>query len=452
MITRRKALSLFPASLLAGTSLAGTLFAQPRGPGGSGGPGGPGGPPRSSLANRELLSEAERILQVLEPWKTSPAAINAHYEATVALIQFFDRLVPFSTSNSIPRADFLDMITRMGEINWKVNTVLQTRKRSDQILDAERKLGPAQKAEKMTDSDVRIYRIIDILRPYFLGQGWYRYEYSRQHHRNLMQTAYEVLNLGNDLSLWGMDAFYTAARGYAVYQFVSDCIRQHRFAPMTARAFALRVAADSHSYFGIRQAELTAAQAPGATKPRPANQRYEVEQKLIDGGYGGGFPKDIYLGTDISSADVLRRFPRTDRDRTQDNGCPAGQVANYYGRLVGDFEKTFSVDPANPVEKICSTDINDRNSPSINGLMMNRFRDFSPKAFNSQEAYRNMLEDIKNTLNQHIRNITRAKQREDAAERDPNVQEAEIEKQDLLYEFRAMREMAWGIREILARV
>jgi len=468
MITRRKALTLVTASLAASTSLAGFASAQFLGPFSDRhrdrerererdrerSRAREAERAREAALNRDrerARQEVQRIVATLDPWKTSPAPVNAHYEATIALINFFARLGPFETSNSIPRADFLDMISRIGDINLKVNTVLETRKLSDQTI--RRTLSAMVKSDKTTQSDIRINKITEVLNPYFLGQGFYSYEHSRLHHGSLTQLAREVLDLNYDLSQWGPDAFYTSARGYAIYQFVTNCVRQNLFSPNTARAYALKVAAESHSYFGIKTAELNVAQVdPTRLRPRPAAARFEVEQKLIDGGYGAGFPRDIYLGTDVPNFDQPGRSSRGERNREsiREIGCPAGQVANYYGRLVGDFEKSFTLAPANPIDKVCATEINDKNLPAINGLMMNRFKDFAPKGFQNADAYRNMLEDIKNTLNQHIRNITRARQNEENANRDPTAQEAEIEKRELLFEFRGIHDMAWGIREILS--
>ncbi len=344
MISRRKALAYVSTSLLASASfsaVARAQFFQPYNDRSF---------ERERLRSREIerareaaiardreraRQEAQRIIGTLDTWKTSPVPISAHYEATIALLNFFALLTPFETENSIRRASFLDMIKRLSDINLKVNTALEIRKHSDQLI--KRTLSTTVKSDKTTQSDIRINKIIEILTPYFSGEGPYSHEHSRLHHRVLTQLAREVLDLNFELAQWGHDSFYTAARGYAVYQFVTDCVRQYSFSPSTARAYALREAAESQSYFGIKVAELDAARNPRGLRPGPQAERYEVERKLIDGTYGAGFPKEIYLGTELPDLNAGGRIlPRERREAAaREIGCPVGQVANYYGRLVG---------------------------------------------------------------------------------------------------------------------
>jgi hypothetical protein len=464
MITRRKALAYVSTSLLASTGFGAVANAQFN-PFNPYNPYNERGGPRERVREREIerareaaiardreraRQEAQRIIATLDPWKTSPVPISAHYEATIALLNFFALLTPFETENSIRRVSFLDMIKRIGDINLKVNTALEIRKHSDQLI--KRTLSTTVKSDKTTQSDIRINKIIEILNPYFSGEGLYSHEHSRLHHRSLIQLAREVLDLNFELAQWGHDSFYTAARGYAVYQFVTDCVRQYSFSPSTARAYALREAAESQSYFGIKVAELDAARNPRGLRPGPLAERYEVERKLIDGAYGAGFPREIYLGTELPELTGPRILPRERREAARDIGCPAGQVANYYGRLVGNSERGFQLDPEKAFEKVCATEINDRKAAGINGLLMNRFRDFSPRGYHSENDFRNMLQELNNTLNQHLRNLARLKQNEENANRDPSAEEAEIEKRELLIECRAMRDMALALREMLSNI
>jgi len=83
---------------------------------------------------------------------------------------------------------------------------------------------------------------------------------------------------------------------------------------------------------------------------------------------------------------------------------------------------------------------------------MNRFRDFSPRGYQNENDFRNMLQEINNTLNQHLKNLARLKQNEENANRDPTAEEAEIEKRELLIECRAMRDMALALREMLSNI
>jgi hypothetical protein len=398
---RRIALTFFLACIAASAIIVGVVHAQPT-------PSTPAPPPLTGPTGPPLTGRPPLPTPIgLECLKNDLAAILDPYcEATLALITFIGRLAPTSTSISSPNCDS-DMISRIADMNLKVNTAIDMHKYSDRILDRLRRISHKDKSAYSTRSDINIRYIIDILTRYFSRDGKYNSGSSPIiHHRELVVLASEVLDLGYKLSDWGVDAgFLTAARGYSIYQFVLNCIRRHDANPMGARAYSVRIAAESESYFAVVGERFR------GVGPRPALHRLEVERLMIDGvpgtGYGGGFPKKIYLGSNhYFRADYFSGVP----DIRQ---CPDGEIRNFYGEIEGRFDDVPAFKPKGPIIFECAGVINAKRYESINALLTQRLLLLGPDGSKSRVDYGLMLDNIVNGINSHIARIKREKDRED---------------------------------------
>ncbi len=377
------------------------------------------------------------------------------------------------------------MIRQLNDLNLKVSTAIELYKHSERVLandtDYNRKISTAEKALLMRDNDVVLHHIAMILTSHFDRRSSSRHAFGPMiHYRDLTRQAEEALRLNIKLAEWGMDAgFLAAGRGYAIYHFVFNCIRSqdpHLIAlQMSARAFAVRTAAESESYFSGRSLRLDRFRPP-----RPKLQQWEVEKQIIDGGrgYGGGFPEKIFLGSEHGF--TRPRFGGQDLTTAR---CKEGEVRSYYGNLkrVGAsapgvirlFELDGGPDIINGVESDCQSEINAWGREAISLLLTNGFRGLFPQGGKDQRGYEIMLGGIVEAINGHITRITRDRDYEACVERgDANcaliiaggttedqrsrAREAREERDEVAErarrgeEYKALREYAEAIRNALS--
>jgi hypothetical protein len=418
VINRRTAPILLLAGILASANLVSLARAEPATPGRTAGPSVRTNiPPCSGNTDNRTVTNLTDVLSCIAPYSDAPTSTKYHYQATLELINFIDRIDRCTPSHPISSSELLDMLTKIKDINEKVNTALGTPKDSDYwVLDRDdppsvllryknRIISPAVKSKKMSESDLAVKQIIAILSPYLARQGLNVSESGPVYGPNLHHLAEIVLNLGNDLFEWGMDAYLAPARGYAIYQFVHNCAVSRRASLKIARTYAVRTAAQSEQYFSM-QIEKLASLRP----PRPKLRRWENDKLLIEGGIGagGGFPKDIYLGTNVPANTSFGR-PGSECARND----PNKSVENWYGKLKYD-DKIWASWPAPPltgfsldsVRSDCAANINTLNLGAINTLMTKRLEGLGPTADLDQTSAELRIQLISNAINNHISRIT----------------------------------------------
>jgi hypothetical protein len=445
MITRRSVLTMLPAGMLAGSSFISLARAQA---------------PQKAAIN-PLPDAGRKIVARLEQWKGSP-----HYDATRALIECLERTAGLrgvrfaSERRRNSKSELIEVLGQLNSMYTPVTTVLDIRKKTDEFieLDKKRGLAPAKKSEFNTKIAVNNARITDVLTELFKGGGDFDIDRVRKSPggvaavNSLISLTEDLLDTSIKLSEWGPDAFYSSVRGYVTFQFVRDRIRVGRSSPLLARAYVMRIIGDSESYFALRAASLTAAApitpttptAPATTATTPAraitaNARYSVEKEMID----RRFPKEIYLGSEMAN---------------RENGCGRDQVINHYGKFTADsnFDNSFRLEGADGWSaSSCVSQINDRGAESLNGLLGSIFKQFAPTT-GTEAGFKKTMRDTRDAMNDLIRRLKAAKQREDAATGQtpqqpapPNTQPSGPE-QEAQQEFMVMQQMTAALREMLA--
>ncbi len=440
MITRRSAIAMVPAGLLAGSSFFSLARAQ--------------APQRAAIS--PIPDAGRKIIGRIEQWKGT-----VHYDATKALIEALDRTAslrgaPFSTErrrNS--KSELMETLNQLNAMYTPVTTVLDIRKKTDDTieLDKKRGLSPAKKSEFSTKIAISNARISDILTGLFTGSGDFDINKIRSTKdgaaavNNLIALTEDLLDASIKLSEWGPDAFYSATRGYVTFQFVRDRIRVGRSSPLLARAYILRIIGDSESYFALRAGSLTATPAttpttstsPGTTAAPPitANSRYAFEKDMID----KRFPKEIYLGSEMPS---------------RENGCERNQIINHYGKFTADssFDSSFKLDGTDGWSSSgCIAQINDRGAEAMNGLLGPIFKQFAPAA-GTEAGFKKTMRDTRDALNNLIQRVTNAKKREDgqtvSTPAPTPTTPSNNPDADAQQEFTIMQQMTSALREMLA--
>lgn len=448
MITRRTALGMLPAGLMAGSSFISFASAQ--------------APQRAAV--NPMPDAGRRIVGRLEQWRGT-----AHYDATKALIESLDRTaslrgVPFSTERR--RNSKSELAEALGQLNamyTPVATVLDIRKKTDDIIEFDKRRGltPAKKSEFSTKIAINNARITDILTEMFKGGGDFDINKVRSNPggvavvNSLIALTEDLLDSSIKLSEWGPDAFYAATRGYVTFQFVRDRIRVGRSSPLLARAYILRIIGDNESYLASKAVAPNApvastssttssttstnpaTTATTATQPASANARYAVEKDMID----RRFPREIYLGSEMPSAD---------------NACSRGQVKNHYGKFTADsnFDSTFKLDNTDGWSaSACVAQINDRGAESLNGLLGSIFKQFAP-ASGTEAGFKKTMRDTRDALNDAIRRLKNAKAREDGqtvpTPTPTPTTPPPASDMDAQQEFTVMLKMTAALREMLA--
>jgi len=450
MITRRSAIAMLPAGLMAGSSYFSLARAQ--------------APQRAAInpapdAGRTILAEIDK-------WKTIQIG-TPHFEATKALIEALDRTASLrGIPNSAERrrntkSELTEALALINAAYTPVTTVLDMpKKRTDEIIESDdkRKLPQAKKSELGSKIDINNARITDILTEMFKvdrdrGGGDFDIAKIRSGQggaaaiNNLISLTEDLLDASIKLSEWGPDAFYAAVRGYVTFQFVRDRLRVGRSSPLLARAYMFRIIGESESYFSSKVANLIAsptspspAPTPGAATPPAisANERYKVEREMIE----SRFPRQIYLGSELG-------------------GCPPRQVINHYGKLKGSFDspRGFEFDGADGgwSKSECVPEINDQRFEPINGLLGNTFRQIGTPTSATESHFKKSLSDLREALNGVVDRLKRQKKREDDASPNPQPQPTDPAQQNSAdmnaqQEFAAMQAMSKALRKMLASV
>jgi hypothetical protein len=439
MITRRTALGMIPAGLMAGSSFISFARAQPL----------------QKAAINPLPDAGRKIIGRIEPYKGT-----AHYDATRALIESLDRVaglrgVPFSTErrrNS--KGELTEVLAQLNAMYAPVTTVLDIRKKTDDIIETDRMRGltPAKKSEFGVKIAVNNARITDLLTDMLKGSGDFDINKIRSNQsgvtavNNLISLTEDLLDSSIKLCEWGPDAFYSAVRGYVTFQFVRDRIRVGRSSPLLARAYVMKIIGDNESYLARRAASLTAptpttsaTPTTTATTPAPAlsaNARYAFDKDMID----RRFPKEIYLGSEMG---------------TRENGCDRNQLINHYGKFTADsnFDTGFRLEGNDGWSaSSCTSQINDRGAEAMNGLLGSIFKQFAP-AMGSEPGFKKTMRDTRDALNEMIRRVKAAKAREDGQAAPPTTTPTPAQsnpESDVQTEFNIMQQMASALREMLA--
>jgi len=351
-------------------------------------------------------------------------ALGPHCEAVKALLEFIGRLGLSGASGPFPSCDPA-LIPLIAPLNLKVTTAIDFHKYSDGLLDEYRRNGPLrpfQKSELTALNDEAIRAIVKILQQNFYGRDL---AFSDRppliHYEELARLAEQVLDYNFQLARWGVDAgFLTGARGYAVYQYVFNCIRPRDFRliaeQMAARAYAVLLAANSQSYFS-REAENLSKQR----REHPLFWAWRTETDIIE----RGFPTDIYLGSDLR---VRSRFAEELR-------CPIERpIRNFNGHLVRKPglrllperpEFTFTAyelaPPPNDIEVTdCADKINSSGLPAINGLLISSLALLAPASGGSEEEFRGRLGRIAERITNLQRVLTARRWLEECLSPGPN--------------------------------
>jgi hypothetical protein len=448
MISRRDAIAMLPAGLMAGSSFINFASAQTAIP-----------------AIKPDPDVARRILSSLDQYNKT-----AHYDAVRPLIQFYSRLAVLRLdadnrkSKLNTKAELTDALTQLNAIYQPVNTVLDIRKKTDDIIetDKKRRLTPQEKTKLGSEIDIKNSKMGDIYAEMFTGSGEFDVAKVKAGKGGtatidrLIAMSDEVLKASIDLSTWGPDAFYAMARGYATFQFARHCIRSSRSSPLLARAYTLKVISDSESYFSLRAASLTAVapvtpstttSAPATTATTPpqaitANSRYAVEKDMID----RRLPKEFYLGSELPNPE---------------NNCARGQIKNHYGKFSADssFDGGYKLDGGDGWSASeCTSQLNDRGAEAWNGLLGNIFKQFSP-SLGTETSFKKTMRDSREAMNSLAQRLKAAKDREDGVSRPPAStpqpptppsSPSSSPEKDAQQEFNVMQQMTSALREVLA--
>jgi len=443
VIIRRTALILLLSGALASASLVGFVKAETPAPAPSATPlpttpdirEERRGPPLTEKAQRPVgpaenrASELDAILESLNQCGSPDPQLQLlpHCDAVKALLELVRGLGLASTSNPFPTCDPA-LIPLIGPMNLKVTTAIEFHKYSDSLLDNSpfrpnnRRLSPLRKSELTALSDHAIRRIVEILSQYFFTQGAYRSENAPVlfNYKELVVLAERVLNYNFELAQWGVDAgFLTGARGYVVYQYVFNCIRTQDprlvAAQMSARAYAVWLAANSESYFN-REAENLSKQR----RSRPRYYRWLAVTNILEGGrgYGDGFPTGIYLGSNVR---FRREFFEEQAQAPAPGECPRdAPVRNVYGYLkktpntplLDKYPQLFPYTKYEPAEdpirgwRDCVATINSLGLPGLSGLVIPGMRNFEPTGGLNVSDHRERLRRIAELINSYLRIVT----------------------------------------------
>jgi hypothetical protein len=410
----------------------------------------------SATTDNRPIKYLEQILFCISQYVDEPRDTINYYRATDALIRFIDRIdrSEYCPGGHDPRSVRPDLIEEIRHVNAAVNTALSTPKDTDYwVLDRRvpyqvflpyrnHLIHPEDRANFTTESAVKIDKVITFLAEHRDWNGPYG-------HDELFGLTEEILNLGNDLYWWGMDTFLTSARGYAIYQLVRSCLPEHHFPSNTARAYAARTAAESEQYFYIQLERLGAARAN-----RIAFQRWDTEKTIIGATDGSGFPREIYLGTNvtpreggvstapggasgpITSGPTSSSGSTTGPSTAAGTGGPTGPspagpptpiapatgkckelgtpFENWYGKLAYDAriwdnyprpdKSGFS--PLENPRSDCESKINPRGQGAINSLMTPALQGLGPTSGLDEASAEFTLRRIADAINNHISVLT----------------------------------------------
>jgi hypothetical protein len=457
----------------------------------------------SGVTDNRAIRTLGDILSCISAFADGPEQTINYFSATDAVIRFIDNIdhIEYCSSARDSRGARLALIDEIRQLNEKVNAALATSKDSDYwVLDRSdppsillpyknRLISPAAKSKKMTETDVNIERIITILSEHKDRYSSYGDNEISAHEGELYELSERVLNWGNDLSEWGMDAFLTSARGYAIYQFVRNCTTSHHFSLNIARAYAARTAAESEQYFYAQVERLVKLDTA-----KPALRRWENDKILIEESVGREFPTEIYLGTNVVlpeparggvgegdreriESEQRRDTPAQDATGPREGKCKEREkpFENWYGKLAYDpriWENYPTPDKSGfssvEVTSECEKQINSRNWGAISTLMTARLQDLGPTSDLTSKSAETRLGQIAKAINNHISSITFQKLTEECLinteqpcpqsteaivfRRGENiVRQIWAERPIIVREFSALGAMSQAVKDILAR-
>jgi hypothetical protein len=425
MITRRSAITLLPTALMMGANF------------------------KSALAQiaidpiRPDPSAGQTILSKIQQYQNS--SVGPYFEAGAPMIKFSSRLAGRTDLTKTSKSELRDMLNDLKSVNdiANVDQILTMTKKSEAQL-GRGLLTLNDKNRLMSDINKQNDQIQATLDKYF-GQGGTidTNGFSKADRDTLKQAADDVLKKGCKLANWGKDSYYAAMRGYCAYAFLTALLKDSLSPPATARAYVLGIMSDSQNYFAV----LVSSLSPGSTPPPPSSSSntntaaggpasggdpiYEYEKRETN-----RFPKEIYVGSEFGN---------------DTNKCKFDQLANYYGKIDGDFDRGFKLAPGGWTQD-CG-DLNNKRASAISTQLSDRFRDFVPATGNS-ENLRVIFDRMLEALNSRVDRIKRQKLQRDKANGAPPPPPpplSDSDKTDFLPEFQAMERMAWGMREVLSK-
>lgn len=422
MLTRRSAVTLLPTALMVGANFGKSALAQ-----------------IAADPIRPDSGAGAKILSKLQQYQSG--ATGPYFDAAAPMIRFCSRLAGRTDLTKTQKSELRDMLTELKNVNdiSNVDQILTMNKKSEAQL-GRGLLTLNDKNRLMSDINRQNEQIQALLDKYF-GQGGTidSNPFSKTDRETLKQLADEVLKRGCKLASWGKDSFYAAMRGYCAYQFVTLLLKDSLAPPATARAYVLGIVADSHDYFAV----LVSTIAPGSSPPPPpppssstastppTDPLYEYEKRETN-----RFPKEIYIGSEFGN---------------DSNKCKFDQLANYYGKIEGDFDKGFKVASSGGWTQDCG-ELNNKRASAISSQLSDRFKDFAPAAGNSDNL-RVIFDRMLAALNSRVDRIKRQKLQRDQANGTP-VQKPDIpdsDKIDFLPELQIMERMSWGMTEVLSK-
>jgi len=433
MITRRKAIAMFPAGIVAGSSFFRLAEAEPVVP-----------------IIRANPNAAREIMAKIDQTGRTP-----HQDATKALIDSYIRIANLrisaadSRSKLNTRQDLRDALEQQGAMHTAVNIVIDMRKKTDDIIDSEkdpygRRLSSPDKSKIASSIIIKNNSMKEILTDLLSGPPgeFDNRKVAPTKIYQLHSISEDLLKAGRDLATWGPDTFYAMARGYATFQFIRYCIRdsQGGSSSILARAYTMKVIGECESYFALRSASLTAA-APAQTGTTPTTtpttgqlswtERYEVEKDMID----KRFPKQIYLGSQIGR-----------ETRCESSGR---RIKNYYGTFTQEssFDRGFRMDDV--VASECTNTINDKGASAMNNLLSGATK-FPTPTQGSPDHFRQAMHDVEKGINDHIKFLKTQRDKENPQTPATTTTTAPATGDDVIAEFKTMQQMAAALRETLA--
>jgi hypothetical protein len=251
MLTRRTAITLLPAGLIAHLNFLD--YARADVP--------------TAAAITYNATALHNTLSSLQQWSAAqqPDSTFYFYRAAKLMMEFLDELTTLEAVQELskyPKSRLLELLKNFGKLNEPgiVDHVLTMKKITDDVLDGERPQNFLDRRnELMITIGARNKRIYDILWNILKAPGPLPPQlYSGSQHEELISLAEDALRKGCQLSAWGKDAYFAAARGYCAFQFVTDLVRQQRTPQRRAQAYVLNIVADSESYLTAKVAEADA--------------------------------------------------------------------------------------------------------------------------------------------------------------------------------------------------
>lgn len=255
MFTRRTAIAMLPASLLFRPALANRNDCSPANSCDlpySYRPDTPNGPDGAYKDISDRLSE----------YNIDDKVISSHYNASIKMISFINKLSDPKT-RPVAMAN-LEHFTTLCQPEY-VDRVLTLRKITEDEFD--RAIDLDRRNRLMIDIGAANKYLSDSLKKYQPGNSDIQLKaLSAKLCHDLRNTAKEALWKGWQLSRWGYDAFYAAARGYCAFQFITELLgpgnANKTQNEARVRAFILAILDESQSYLNRKANETVLPDQP----------------------------------------------------------------------------------------------------------------------------------------------------------------------------------------------